>query len=70
MHPIDPIIAELKWSRRRQRISQRALAAALGTQQSAVSEWETGRVQPSLTSVRSYAEAVGCQIVVVPAEEP
>lgn len=70
MHLIDPIVAELRQSRRRQRISQRALAAALGTQQSAVSEWETGKVQPSLTSVRAYADAVGCELAVTPKEEP
>ncbi len=56
---VDPLIQQLTAHRRRQRLSQRRVAEAMGTVQSAVSEIETGIVAPTLPVLRRYAGVVG-----------
>ena len=45
--------------RRRERLSQQAVAEAMGTTQSAVSDLESGRVEPQLRTLQRYARALG-----------
>lgn len=58
----DPIIEVLRDRRRLEGFSQRDLARHLGTQQSAISEWETGRVAPSVASLQAWASALGLDL--------
>ena len=41
---------------------QRDVAEAMGTTQSAISELESGRVDPHLSTLQRYARAVGAQL--------
>lgn len=43
-------------------LSQAELATRLGTTQSAIARLESGRVSPSLTTLRRYAEATGTRL--------
>jgi predicted NBD/HSP70 family sugar kinase/transcriptional regulator with XRE-family HTH domain len=45
--------------RKTKRFSQKALASLLGTTQSAVSDFESGRVDPQLSTLQRYARALG-----------
>jgi transcriptional regulator with XRE-family HTH domain len=46
-------------ARRDAKLTQAAVARAMGTQQSAVSDWETGLVVPTIETVFRYFVAVG-----------
>lgn len=61
---IDSIVERLRVRRAELRVSQRELARRLGTQQSAVSEWESGQVSPRLSTVRRWAQALDSGSVV------
>ena len=52
----------IKQFRKNKRMSQRELAAALGTSQVAVSRWESGAVQPSAATLSKLAGVFGCQM--------
>lgn len=43
-------------------LSQADLAARLGTTQSAIARLESGRISPSLSTLRRYAEATGTRL--------
>jgi transcriptional regulator with XRE-family HTH domain len=62
----DPIVVELTNRRLNLGLSQRAVASAVGTTQSAVSEWETGLTAPSLSSLRRWCGAVNCRLDLLP----
>jgi transcriptional regulator with XRE-family HTH domain len=64
------IIAQLAEHRRAARINQEVLARRLHVHQVTVSGWETGRHEPTLAELASYAEAVGLRLVLVPASNP
>jgi predicted NBD/HSP70 family sugar kinase/transcriptional regulator with XRE-family HTH domain len=49
----------------RKRRSQKAVAAAMGTTQSAISDIENGRVDPRLSTLQRYARAVGKRLAVM-----
>ena len=49
----------------RKRRPQKAIAAAMGTTQSAVSDIENGRVDPRLSTLQRYARAVGKRVTVI-----
>ncbi len=51
-------------ARKRAGITQTELAARLGTHQSVVARWETGRSQPSFENVRRAVRASGLDLVV------
>lgn len=52
-------------ARSRARLTQDAVAERMGTTKSAVSRLESaGKHVPSLTTLRRYAEAVGCELQV------
>lgn len=72
---LDALVALLMEYRRQAGMSQKELADKLGTQQSAVSEWETGKSKPSGVSLFAIADVLGCRIAlngpeVVPAATP
>jgi glucokinase len=56
-------------SRRRKRLSQSQVAAAMGTTQSAVSDLEAGRVEPQLRTLQRYARALGRRLDVAIVDE-
>lgn len=60
---IDPVMNYLIKHRVRSRITQEEVAVALGVSKGAVSHWETGRVNPSLTQARQYARVVGLALI-------
>jgi len=45
-------------------LSQEELAKRLGTTQSAVARLESGRISPSLSTLRRYAEATGTRLAI------
>lgn len=54
---------EMLAARARAGLTQEAVASRMGTTKSAVSRLESaGKHAPSLTSLKKYAEAVGCKI--------
>lgn len=59
----EPIITALRNERLRRRWPQRRLAGLLGVQQSVVSEWETGAVDPLSVNLERWAEALGFEVV-------
>lgn len=62
MNP-NPVIVLLAEARLAAGMSQRAVAAAIGTRQSAVSELETGVTQdPKWSTLTRYAAAVGVEL--------
>lgn len=58
------VIESLIAARTSARLSQAELASRLGTTQSAIARLESGRVSPSLSTLRRYAEATGTRLSV------
>jgi DNA-binding XRE family transcriptional regulator len=57
------VASEMLTARARAGLTQEAVATRMGTSKSAVSRLESaGKHAPSLTSLKRYAEAVGCKI--------
>jgi len=56
------LVAALIRMRRNLRFTQAAVAGAMGTTQSAVSEFEAGDTDSRLSTVQRYARAIGCRI--------
>lgn len=61
----DPLLTELADRRRGRGLSQRQMAAATGTTQSAISEVETGTVSPTLQKLRQLCDVLDVDIVLV-----
>lgn len=59
------ITAQLREARKAGKISQLAVAEAMGTTQSAVSEFERGETDPQFSTIQRYARAVGARVRVV-----
>jgi predicted NBD/HSP70 family sugar kinase/transcriptional regulator with XRE-family HTH domain len=53
------LLRNAKRTRRQQRLSQREVADEMGTSQSAVSDLESGRMEPQLRTLQRYARAIG-----------
>lgn len=51
-------------ARREAKLTQAELAEKIGTTQSAIARLEAGRVSPSVSTLRRYAEATGHQLQV------
>lgn len=66
---LPTLMGLLSAQRRTLGVSQKALAAQLGTQQSAVSEWESGLVEAGGASLFALADALGCDLALVPRGE-
>lgn len=59
------VASQLLAARNRAGLTQDAVAQLMGTTKSAISRLETaGKHAPSLTTLRRYAEAVGCRLEV------
>jgi len=57
------LVGELLRARSRAGLTQEAVAERMGTTKSAVSRLETaGKHSPSVTTLKKYAQAVGCEI--------
>lgn len=50
--------------------SQLDLAEAIGTQQSAVSDWESGECEPLLGNLMTWAATLGFQVALTPFDNP
>ena len=67
------LIHELLTARARAGLTQEEVAELMGTTKSAVSRLEAaGKHTPSVTTLKKYAHAVGCQLVIklIPAAQP
>lgn len=61
--PTYALIRELLLARQQAGMTQEAVAEKIGTTKSAVSRLESaGKHVPSLSTLRKYAEAVGCEL--------
>jgi transcriptional regulator with XRE-family HTH domain len=69
MNSVPKVMRQLISLRRKAGITQRVLAAEIGTTQSAISEMETGVVPPTLPTLAKYAEHFGMEIVLTVAHE-
>ncbi|MCL4473169.1 MAG: helix-turn-helix domain-containing protein [Actinobacteria bacterium] len=57
------LVSELIRARAKAGLTQEAVAARMGTTKSAVSRLEAvGKVSPSVTTLKKYANAVGCEV--------
>lgn len=63
---MDKIIKDLIAYRKRISLSQAALAARMGVQQSAIARIEAGRTSPKLTTIRQMADAMHLSIHLSP----
>lgn len=52
---------KIRQARENAGLSQKQLAEALGLDQSAVSNWETGKSEPTLHNLRRMADILGCR---------
>ena len=62
LQPEFEIARQLIRARRRARLSQVQVAKRMRTTQSAVARLESGRQMPAMSSLRRYANALGCRI--------
>ncbi len=58
------LIEAMITARREAKMTQAELAEKIGTSQSAIARLEAGRVSPSISTLRRYAEATGHQLQV------
>ena len=58
------LIEAMITARRQAKLTQAELAEKIGTTQSAIARLEGGRVSPSISTLRRYAEATGHQLQV------
>ena len=58
------LIEAMITTRREAKLTQAELAEKIGTTQSAIARLEGGRVSPSISTLRRYAEATGHQLQV------
>lgn len=56
------LIEAMITARRDAKLTQAELAQKIGTTQSAIARLEAGRISPSITTLRRYAEATGHQL--------
>lgn len=54
----------IRESRKRAGLTQAALAERLGTTQSVIARWESGRVEPKFETVRTVLRAAGFSLLV------
>lgn len=65
---LDPLVAGLVARRRELGLTQRRVAADIGSKQSHICEMELGYREPSLRVLRRWADRLGMRIVAVPDE--
>ncbi|TCD47560.1 helix-turn-helix transcriptional regulator [Chlorobium sp. N1] len=65
LEPKYALIRELLSARQQSGMTQEAVANKIGTTKSAISRLESGgKHAPSISTLRKYAEAVGCDLVI------
>ncbi len=65
LEPKYALIRELLAARKMSGMTQEAVASKIGTTKSAICRLEAGsKHSPSITTLRKYAEAVGCDLVI------
>jgi DNA-binding XRE family transcriptional regulator len=65
LEPKYALIRELLEARKNSGMTQEAVASKIGTTKSAISRLECGSQHaPSIATLRKYAEAVGCDLVI------
>ncbi|NTW54013.1 MAG: helix-turn-helix transcriptional regulator [Chlorobaculum sp.] len=65
LEPKYALIRELLEARKKSGMTQEAVASKIGTTKSAISRLEGGsQHSPSIATLRKYAEAVGCDLVI------
>ncbi|MBM3423636.1 helix-turn-helix domain-containing protein [Chlorobium limicola] len=65
LEPKYALIRELLSARKQSGMTQEAVANKIGTTKSAISRLEAGsKHAPSITTLRKYAEAVGCDLII------
>jgi DNA-binding XRE family transcriptional regulator len=65
LEPKYALIQELLSARKQSGMTQEAVANKIGTTKSAISRLEAGsKHAPSIATLRKYAEAVGCDLVI------
>lgn len=65
LEPKYALIRELLEARKNSGMTQEAVASKIGTTKSAISRLEGGsQHSPSIATLRKYAEAVGCDLVI------
>lgn len=65
---LDPLAAALRAARRERGLSLQAVAQLMGRRSpQLVWQWEAGRHDPSLSNAREWAQALGYDLVLVPA---
>ena len=67
------LVRELLTARSRAGLTQEAVAERMGTTKSAVSRLEaSGKPSPTVTTLKKYAQAVGCEVEIrlIPAPRP
>jgi len=65
----DLIARQLRAARLTARRTQQSIADEIGVNQSNVSDWENGVTVPMLSSLRSWARALGHTVVLAPMSE-
>jgi transcriptional regulator with XRE-family HTH domain len=65
-YPSEELIREVRGQRVKAALSQRALAARSGLTQAHISQIETGRLEPGLSSFIQVARALDLEVVLVP----
>jgi DNA-binding XRE family transcriptional regulator len=60
----DQLFASMRAARGRRGLDQVAVAQAMGTTQSAVSDLENGRVDPRLSTLQRYARSLGAAVLI------
>lgn len=63
---LDPVLVALRQRRVELGLSQETLAGHLGTRQQAIAEWERGFYSPTLRTIRKWADALDCHVVLEP----
>lgn len=58
----DPLVQELAAIRKKAGITQKVMAAAIRSNQSHVSDVETGKVDPTLRTLCRYAKVLGVRL--------
>lgn len=67
---VDLIVRQLRAARLAASRSQQSVAGEIGINQSNVSDWENGVTNPTLSSLQSWARALGHAVVLLPMSGP
>jgi ribosome-binding protein aMBF1 (putative translation factor) len=63
LHPENALLREMIAARVRKGLTQAELAQRMGTKQSGIARIESGRISPSIKTLRKLAEVTGSRLV-------